>query len=554
MSSLPNRSRQTSADSRDWETALEAMSANELRAFIRSMAEHLEARPRSKLEATLLEHASRGSSGWRPSVPSQGVVTGIEAFVSDARRTRQANPAEADTHLRQGVKAFLAGDFAMARAIFGTLLPPLAAAEIDLGQHELLDEVLTENTDDCVARYAVAVYWTTPLEDRADAVFDALRAVGGMTFLGSPLADMERVATRPLPELAGFLPLWVARIEREAVTGGWWESTREPMLREAVSRAEGVAGLERLARASRKPGALRAWCSALVERGLWSEALRAYEEAAELTPSAPWRGDFLDGAALAAAQLGRADATHRLEAAWLGVPSLARLLRWLVVDEPEAATLKRRATVALEKCPVNASRLMGLLHVVSGDFAPAAALLAQANGIGWSFAEHPGHLLFPTFTWLLGGAPADTLRGELALPLHRPLTMLFGLGCGLDFEDADMPATSRPALQTPSVVHVLLRSQVVEHLSAKDRRLMLDALRTAASARTGAVLHDKRRRAYPHAAMLVACCVEVDALAGQEEAAARWAAELRERTRRFPAFQKALCTALGRVRGPLRPL
>ena len=52
---------------------------------------------------------------------------------------------------------------------------------------------------------------------------------------------------------------------------------------------------------------------------------------------------------------------------------------------------------------------MGLLHVVYGDFAPATALLAQANGVGWSFAEHPGHLLFPTFTWLLGGAPAATL-------------------------------------------------------------------------------------------------------------------------------------------------
>lgn len=552
MSNSPNRSQKPPIDSRDWEAALGAMSADELRALVRDLAGHLEAGPRAKLETLLLERASRTSAGWRPSAPSPEVIAGLEVFVSAARRAGRADPGQVDTYLRQGLRAFLAGEFAAARAIFGTLLPPLAAAEIDLGQHELLDEVLTEAPGGCAARYAVAVYWTTPLVERADAVLDALEAVGGTTRRGSPLADMERVATKPLPEVAEFLPLWVARLERELAAGGGWASAREHMLQEAVSRAEGAAGLERLARASRKPEALRAWCSALVERGLWSEALRAYEEAAELTPSTPCRGDFLDGAALAAAQLGRADTPHRLKAAWLGAPSLARLLRWLMADEPEAATLKRRATVALEKCPAKDSRLMGLLHVVSGDFAPAAALLAQASGVGWSFAEHPGHLLFPTFAWLLGGAPADTLRGELALPLHRPPTMLFGLGFGLDFEDAGMPAASRPALQTPSVVHVLLRSRGVEHLSTKDRRLMLDALRTAASARTDAVLGDKRRSTYPHAAMLIACCVELDALWGHAEAAARWAAELRERSRRFPAFEKALRATLDRVRGSLR--
>jgi hypothetical protein len=83
--------------------------------------------------------------------------------------------------------------------------------------------------------------------------------------------------------------------------------------------------------------------------------------------------------------------------------------------------------------------------------------------------------------------------------------------------------------------------------------MMLDALRTAASARTDAVLRNKRRRTYPHAAMLIACCVEVDALMGHAEAAARWAAKLREQTRQFPAFQRALRAALDRDRSPLSP-
>ena len=552
MPQRTNRPRKTPSDLQDLGAALDAMSADELRAFVRGLVDNLDVGLHAKLEATLLEHACRGTSGWRPSAPAKGLLAEVEAFVSAARRIHRADPEEVDAYLRQGVKAFLVGDFATARAVLGTLLPPLEEAEIDLGQQELLDEVLTESLSDCASRYAVAVYWTTPLEERADAVFEAMKTVGGGAFRATPLADMERVATKPLPGLEEFLPRWVTRLEREYSSEGPWESQRDRMLREAVSRAEGVAGLERLARASRKPEALHAWCSALAERRRWAEALRAYEEAAELAPSSPsslWRGDFLDGAALAASRLGRTDLSRRLEAAWLEAPCLVRLLRWLEAGAPEAATLKRRATLALEKCPTTAPRLVGLLHVLAGDIASAAALLTQASGLGWSNEEHPGHVLFPAFAWLLGGAPAGTLRGELARPLRHPPTQLFGLTLDLDSEDAGAPTTPRPALPTPSVIHVLQRSHAAERLTARDRSAMLEALRSAASARTDSVISHKRRRTYVHAAILIACSVEMETLAGHAETGASWVAELRERTRRFPAFQEALRKALGRAGG-----
>ena len=87
-------------------------------------------------------------------------------------------------------------------------------------------------------------------------------------------------------------------------------------------RLEGVAGLARLARQTGRPEALRAWCRALAERGQWADALRAYKEAVEVVGKSHSRGGFLDGAALAAQQLGRRDATKCLEAAWLGGAAL----------------------------------------------------------------------------------------------------------------------------------------------------------------------------------------------------------------------------------------
>ena len=86
--------------------------------------------------------------------------------------------------------------------------------------------------------------------------------------------------------------------------------------------SKGWAGLARLARQTGRPEALRAWCRALAERGQWADALRAYKEAVEVVGKSHSRGGFLDGAALAAQQLGRRDATKCLEAAWLGGAAL----------------------------------------------------------------------------------------------------------------------------------------------------------------------------------------------------------------------------------------
>ena len=154
----------------------------------------------------------------------------------------------------------------------------------------------------------------------------------------------------PLPELDAFLPRWVAHLERQSPSESEWDDDRDRWLREAVLRLEGVVGLERIARKTRKPEALRAWCEALAGRGEWAEAVRACDDAAKLTHISHWQGEFLDGAALAAQQLGRRDATRRLEAAWRGAPSLVRFIRWLLAGTATASTVIKRARKAIEHC------------------------------------------------------------------------------------------------------------------------------------------------------------------------------------------------------------
>ncbi len=295
-------------------SALEALSAEELRSFVGQTLATLEPDARARVQDALLR-ASRSAAGFGPQGPSEAVVAEVERFAAAARRVGQADPAEVDDYLRQGVKASMAGHHEAARAIFDALIEPIAEAEIDLGQDEMVDEVLAVDLHECEVRYAAAVYFTTPTDGRAEAVFDALEKLQALASLREPIADMER-AVGPLPEIDAFLPLWIARLERERAPAGDWESERDIWLREAVARTEGLAGLERIARTSKVPSAVEAWCAAVVAAGDWRQALRAYEEAVELVESPVWRGGFLDGAALAAQVLGRADVTKRLEAAW----------------------------------------------------------------------------------------------------------------------------------------------------------------------------------------------------------------------------------------------
>jgi hypothetical protein len=163
----------------------------------------------------------------------------------------------------------------------------------------------------CVAQYVASVYTTTALRNRADAILRALEQVEGVGTLLSPIKDMEDVSAGVLPDLRAFLPLWVKRLQRFRPSKDEWETEHERWPRDAVFRADGVDGLERSARKTKRPQACLAWYEALADQGDWTAALKACDAAARLV---------------------------RRRAA----SSLTRLLRWLAVDSHEQEPSERR--------------------------------------------------------------------------------------------------------------------------------------------------------------------------------------------------------------------
>ncbi len=159
------------------------MTAPELRAFVRGVLDDLDPDARTAVGDALIARAVKGRAGWKPSRPAQRIVDDATSFAEAARVVGYADPADVSEHLRLGGKAFLAGDHATARGVFEALLPPIAVVDIDLGQHELVGEVLGIDAHTCVAQYVTSVYATTPLKQRADALLDAMEQANGVSSL-----------------------------------------------------------------------------------------------------------------------------------------------------------------------------------------------------------------------------------------------------------------------------------------------------------------------------------------------------------------------------------
>jgi hypothetical protein len=514
---------------RDPSAALAGLSAQALCEVVQEVLLELDGRARARVVGSLIARAAKNGGGFLPPAVGEGQVSEVLAFAQAAQLAHEADPSLADGYLHLGSGAFLRKNYAAARRIFGALLPPISQGDIYLGQHEMVDEVLGADVGDCAAMYVVSVYTLTAAEERSDAVWAAFELMRGARHFFDPLKQLERVAVEPLPDLPGFLPQWRALLlsKSAARRSDDWDPFEGRWLREVVERLEGVPGLAQMARRTRRAEDLRFWCQSLVQSKNWPAAFQAYNEAAELVTDKDYmRGEFLDGAALAAQILEREDLPMYLERAWCASPSLERLLRWLGSADTKA-TLSMRVGEALAGCPREATRQRALLQVLSGDYAAAAQLLVSASGLGWSQSEHPGHLLFPLFTRLL------TSKDQ---PARRDPERLFRASTDRRKRRASAGEPGEPSLATPQVTTLLTLAGISIMSTRPSGAALLAAMKQAAETRVQSVTEQKVRSKYGHAAELVATCVECD----RTGEATAWAAALKTEYNRSPALRSEL--------------
>jgi len=401
-----------------WSEPLSVLDAEELRIFVRALHDRLDGDGRRVLLDALRDHAARSRSGWRPAAPEHARVEADLQAVAAAVEDGCEDPERVDGWLSHADDAFLAGDFASARSLYFAVLHALANGAVDVGADEVPSEVLSSDLSRCELRCAVAAYRSAAPAERALKVLEVVRELLVVAPPGHLLHDLEEAAGAPLPDLDAFLPGWIDLLRTET-SGGKSPPQFDRWLAEATLRRDGVAGLGRLALSTGNTGTLRDWCRQVQDAGDWAAALDANERAAKALGRSAEAAFFLDGAALAARELGRSDFVQRIDDAFRAGPTLARLTRLLAAGSPGASELRRRAAGTLARGDALSDRLRGLLSLVAGNVEAAARLLEAAPGLGWSRPDHPGAILFPALARIAADAPPGTLRAELFAPLCR---------------------------------------------------------------------------------------------------------------------------------------
>jgi hypothetical protein len=234
----------------DIDAALAALTADELRALVREVLLELYEPIHSRVADALVKRAARSASCWTPAAVGDAGVADVVAFAEGAARVGAARPEDMDERLRRGSAAFLRRDYATAHRILSALLRPIANGEIDLGEREMVDEVLGVDLQECMAQYVVAAYMISAADRRAEAVRSAIAATCGVALLWWPISEMERAAVEPLPALDEFLRAWQAMVAEEADgdRGNQRGMDADRWLREVIERREGAAGLAKLDR------------------------------------------------------------------------------------------------------------------------------------------------------------------------------------------------------------------------------------------------------------------------------------------------------------------
>ncbi|MEE4277444.1 MAG: hypothetical protein V2I82_03145 [Halieaceae bacterium] len=492
------------------------------------MLPHCDARLEARLTSEAVRRAGGRRQGWAPQSPDEALISDIEAFAQRALIESYADASEVDAYLCEGSAAFHAENYPGALRIYHALLPPLANADFHVDQEEMVDEMLGVDLESCVLQYLISLYMTTPVAERATVILEALTDVNHLAYLRTPLAGLRSAAITALPDFEAFLSEWRALLQARSMaqTDQWYRS-EDNWLHEAVAAQEGIEGLGVLARTSGKRGDFEAWIARLEEHEQWSEMLLASDEAAGAMDDPHHRSHFLDQAALAAQELGHDELFDRLHAAWSASPTLERLRRWMYCASASGRS-EEALRCAIRECPGQAERQRALLYVLNNDLSAAAPLLAEAAPLGWSAAEHPGHLLFPLFAQWFGCANATA--GELMTKLKHHC------------HELDDYADPGEAQLRSAAVEELVYARASTDIDPSDRQRVVSAMRKAAERRCRAVTANQRRRSYGHAAALVTACAEVDGEDGQ-----RWAAAIRALYRRYPAFRRELDERLGKI-------
>lgn len=569
----------------DFQEALERLDASQLREFVASLAyptitARAEHGPQTLRSGSAPRAASGEETGGRKSgqqvafallefaakrVPDlscskdPSLLADVSAWARAAKRKGTVEASECDQLLTRVRRLWLGGGAETVRQaleLVFELVGDLEGSVTDLDAPA--PSVLKSPV---MGMYLASVYEGTPAPKRVPALLDAVARVAVVGSVHAPLRLIEEHALRPLSDLASFTEQWARALEQpdeqpgptpakksrkrdtERSDAGAF-TPREALLAEALERIEGLGGIAKMARRAPDLSRYRTWILRLTDESQWEEALQVVAEARDALADAFSRGVVLDaGVAIAAAMDDTAQAVALAEAAFFTDATLARLGRWLLIDEPDRAVLLQRIRAAKDLGVELTAAMSCLLAALSGAVAEVTALLDSCGEI-WEEDAHPGRIAVPTVLIAFYGGPRGTsVATKLCAPLFGVRARAPGAAPWQGWEPPDAILKLSVPSPGPAIVQACKEASAEQNTSA----LRIPAsLRIAAARRAAVVLANKERTSYETAAMLIVAAAEATFTAGDEELARAYLSEVAQAATRYSTFRGALTRILAK--------
>lgn len=566
----------------DFQGALERLDAGQLREFLHATAypavpargdagpqtlrsggaprshraEELSARKAShQIAFTLLEFAAKRL----PELPCRedpSLLVDVSAWAKSAKRRGHCDEAECDVLLTRVRRLWLGGAAEMVRQSLEVLLDLVSDLESAVAELDAPAPNLTKAP--VFGMYLASVYESVPSSKRVAAVLDAVVRIAAVGSVHTPLRMIEEHALRPLDDFPAFTKLWARALEhpgpqptkkskkRDAELRDTGEAftPREALLAEALERIEGLGGIARMARRTPDLARYRTWILRLTDESQWDEALAVVSEAREALMDAFSRGVVLDaGVAIAAAMEDTPQAVGLAEAAFFTDATLARLGRWLLIDEPDRGTLLQRVRGARELGVELSLSMKCLLAALTGSLSEVISLLDDSGEI-WEEDAHPGRIAVPTILIAFYGGPRGTaVATKLCAPLFGGRSRTPEGSGWQGWEPPDAILKLSVPSPGPAIV-AACKEESVEHTAAVAR--VPATLRIAAARRAANVLSNKERGGYDSAALLIVAAAEATFTAGDQELARAYLAEIAQAATRYSTFRGALTRILAK--------
>lgn len=528
----------------DFDGALERLDAQELRDFMRSAARS-ELSSRSLVEP-FVEFAARRRGGldWAEDDPTLAADT--DGWARSTRRTQRVDLTWSESLLERACRMRLSGRPSNARRCFDVVLAVLAEAEAGLLGEQApvsprdlrISESRLETVEGLVTplvfgSYLVSVYEDSARSERVAAIFDAVVRLSALGSVASPLKRLEEAAVRPLEGFDDFIRGWTDELESRTAAGfgdsSFVWTPAEALLAEALERVDGLDGVARLARRSGELAHYRTWIVRLADQSQWSAALDVVEEADGGLSDPFARATVLDAGSRFAHKIGDLRRSMSLaERAFTLAPKPGRLVRWLLVDDPEPARLRERLRSARDRAHLLTPRMRALVGALSAEVGEVAQMLDDSDEL-WDDEAHPGPVAYPALLVAFYGGPKGT---PIAANLCAPFFGGRGGQLGLALDDGhrwaspanDWDGAATPLLGPP-IVGALLELEGSGAL-AGDLEQVPRILRSAAARRAMSVLANKDRSMYESAALLAVAAAEATFRAGAPDLARSYLADL----------------------------